>query len=259
MRYRPFSGTRAVVALMLREMATTYGRSPGGYIWVIVEPIAGIALLTLAFSVMLRSPPLGSNFPLFYASGFLPFGIYQGIAGKVGSSIRYSRPLLAYPAVTYIDTIVSRFLLTYLTNLLIFVLVVGAIIAIYEVDILLDVGRLANGFVMVALLALGVGLVNAYLSGLFPVWEHVWGIINRPLFLLSGLFYLVDSLPGPIRDLMLWNPLVHVIMEVRAGIYPMYDGRFVSSLYVYGISVILIFFGFMLLHRHHRYLMSEGA
>ena len=33
MRARRFRSARAVVALMLREMATTYGRSPGGYVW----------------------------------------------------------------------------------------------------------------------------------------------------------------------------------------------------------------------------------
>ena len=40
---------RTVVALMLREIATTYGRSPGGYVWALADPILGIALLTLVF------------------------------------------------------------------------------------------------------------------------------------------------------------------------------------------------------------------
>ena len=43
-RGRSFASLRCVIALMLREMATTYGRSPGGYLWVMLEPIAGIAL-----------------------------------------------------------------------------------------------------------------------------------------------------------------------------------------------------------------------
>jgi capsular polysaccharide transport system permease protein len=33
---------RTIVALIMREMATSYGRSPGGYIWAIAEPVAGI-------------------------------------------------------------------------------------------------------------------------------------------------------------------------------------------------------------------------
>ena len=48
---------RTVLALMLREMATTYGRSAGGYLWAILDPVLGIALLSVLFSLALRHPP----------------------------------------------------------------------------------------------------------------------------------------------------------------------------------------------------------
>ena len=45
-RKRPrFQMGRTVVALMLREMATTYGRSAGGYAWAILDPVLGVTLL----------------------------------------------------------------------------------------------------------------------------------------------------------------------------------------------------------------------
>lgn len=99
----PYSGVRSVatprtiVALMLREMVTTYGRSPGGYIWAIVEPVAAIALLSFVFSIAFRSPPLGDNFPLFYASAYLPFMLFLDVNNKLATAIKFSRPLLAYP------------------------------------------------------------------------------------------------------------------------------------------------------------------
>ena len=62
---RKFRTFRAVMALVLREMTTTYGRSAGGYIWAFVQPIAGIALLTFIFTLIARTPPLGTNFPFF--------------------------------------------------------------------------------------------------------------------------------------------------------------------------------------------------
>ena len=42
---RRFATVRTSVALMLREMVTTYGRSPGGYIWAVVEPVAAATAL----------------------------------------------------------------------------------------------------------------------------------------------------------------------------------------------------------------------
>ncbi len=122
-RKRRFAMARSVFALVLREMSTTYGRSPGGYIWAILEPVAAIALFSLAFSFMVRHPPLGRSFALFYASGFLPLAAYQALAANVGGAIRFSKPLLAYPTVTYIDAIVARVFLTMLTHTLVFIIV----------------------------------------------------------------------------------------------------------------------------------------
>lgn len=61
--FRP-SPIRNILALILREMSTRYGRTPGGYVWMIVEPMAGIMLLAVGFSLLLRSPSLGISFLL---------------------------------------------------------------------------------------------------------------------------------------------------------------------------------------------------
>ena len=256
---RGWRGTRVVGALMLREMATTYGRSPGGYVWAIAEPVLGIVLLTAVFSAIIRTPPLGSNFALFYATGMLPFLLYNDIAGKVGNAIRYSRPLLAYPSVTYIDAIVSRVVLNTMTGIVVLVIVMGSIITFYNLSVSLDYGAILHAIVMAVALGLGVGTVNCYLSGLFPVWERVWAIVTRPLFIISGIFFLVDGLPEPLRTLILWNPVAHVIIEMRAGFFATYDGRYASPLFVYGVSTILLFFGLLLLYRAHREILDEGA
>jgi hypothetical protein len=55
-RPRFLASFRTITALILREMATTYGRSPGGYLWAVLEPVAGVALLSLVFSLALRNP-----------------------------------------------------------------------------------------------------------------------------------------------------------------------------------------------------------
>ncbi len=87
---RRFKSLRAIGALVMREMSTTYGRSPGGYLWAIAEPVAGIALLSIVFGLIARSPPIGDNFPIFYATGFLPFGLYRELELKIAKSIRMS-------------------------------------------------------------------------------------------------------------------------------------------------------------------------
>jgi capsular polysaccharide transport system permease protein len=229
----------------------------GGYLWALLEPIAALALLTILFSLLFRSPPLGSSFALFYATGYLPFMLYSEVGVKVGQSIRYSKPLLAYPPVTYIDAMISRFVLNCLTHLVVFILLISGIILLNGLPVNLNIPAIAQSFGMAMALAFGIGALNCYLSSTFPIWERTWGIANRPLFLISGVFFVVDDIGSSFRPFLLYNPLVHVTAEMRAGFFPTYDAPFVSPVYVYAISIACCFFGILLLNRYHKNILND--
>jgi capsular polysaccharide transport system permease protein len=72
------------------------------------------------------------------------------------------------------------------------------------------------------LLAFGVSLSNTVLFLRYPIYEKILQIVNRPLFMLSGVFFLPDALPHPFRDILLYNPIVHAMMSFRKGFYPEY-------------------------------------
>lgn len=245
---------RTIFALILREMSTTYGRTPGGYLWAVAEPVAGIALFTIVMSegLRIRTPGLGTNFPLFYATGILPFQMFTSIANAIARAITFSRSLLAYPEVTYMDAMLARFSLQVLTKLMVSYLVLAGILIIFETGAILNFAAILNAFAMTALLGFGIGSVNAYLRPVFPVWEQLWGILTTPLFLLSGVFFLYDDLPPFARAILWYNPLVHVIGEMRRGFYATYAASYVSPAYVYGIALTLTAVGLLLLRRHHR-------
>jgi capsular polysaccharide transport system permease protein len=254
---RDFKSTRTVIALMFREMATTYGRSPGGYIWAVLEPVGGLLVMTIAFSFFLRAPGLGNNFPLFYASGYLPFIMYSELSGKISQSILFSRPLLFYPAVTYLDAIIARFLLNGLTQLMVFYILVVAIIMAFDVNVIISYGPILNGLSMTLALGFGVGLLNCFLFSKFPIWQRLWGIIMRPLMIVSCIFFLPESLQQPYRDWLWYNPLIHPISELRSGLYTTYDATWVSEIYVYGLSMIFGLLGLILLGRYHREILNN--
>ena len=84
---RGWTAARVIMALMLREMTTKYGRTPGGYLWAILEPIGMIIVLSFGFSLVMRSPSLGNSFIVFYASGFLVFNHYRSLESVVTKAI----------------------------------------------------------------------------------------------------------------------------------------------------------------------------
>lgn len=243
---------RTIGALVLREMGASYGRSPGGYLWTILSPVGAIVVMALAFSLIVRAPALGTSFVLFYATGYLPFSFYMVIAQKIGQSIRYSRPLLAYPGVTWVDAVLARFVLNILTETVVFCIVIIGIFSAIDITGAVEVWPVVEGLVLAAMLGLGVGLINCLLIGHVPVWEQVWSIITRPLFIASGVFFLYESLPPLAQEILWWNPVLHATARVRTGFYSSYQASFVSMPYAFGVALTLIALGLVLLRRGYR-------
>ncbi len=245
------------MALMLREMSSTYGRNAAGYFWAVAEPIGGVVLLTIVFSLALRAPSLGDNFALFYASGMLPFSLYNELANKVGRSIGFSKQLLFYPGVTYADAILARILLNTLTQLMIFTIILGGIIWIYDINVILDLPAIAIGLGMAVLLAAGVGTLNCFLNWRLPAWERIWVVLNRPMFIMSCIFFRFEDVPQPFQDYLWFNPVVHIVGQMRRGIYATYEPDYVSISYCYGFGLVCLFLGLLFLGRHHRDIVNE--
>ncbi|PYE82247.1 ABC transporter permease [Pseudoroseicyclus aestuarii] len=254
-----FTAGRAIFALVLREMSTAYGRTPGGYLWAFLQPIGAIAIMAFVFTFLLRKPPLGTSFALFYATGVLPLMMYQDLTNKIGTALRFSKPLLAYPTVSWMDALLARLILNVLTQGLVFIIVLAALVIGTGADVTLDFPKLMSGFAMLVVFSAGFGMVDCYLIGMVPLWPQIWAVLNRPLFIISGIFFVIDYLPETLRFYLLLNPVAHAIMELRAGFYPSYDAVYASPTYVFLVSGVLAFFGVLLLYRYHKKILDEGA
>lgn len=249
LRFRFF---RSFTALILREMTTTYGRSPGGYAWAILEPVAGLALLSIVFSYIVRTPSLGTNFMYFFAGGLLPFSLYMSVSNATAGAVRFSKALLEYPAVSFIDALLARFVLNAMTQLLVMLLVLSGIIIGYGLNPILHWPSILLSIAMALSLAFGVGVMNCYLITSYPLWERAWAVVNRPLFIISGIMFIPENLSEQLRDILLLNPLMHITSEMRKGLFSIYEGVYVNPLYVFSIALVLSVLGLLFLRRYHK-------
>jgi capsular polysaccharide transport system permease protein len=144
-----------------------------------------------------------------------------------------------------------------MTILIVGTLMMGGIILILRPDVNLDLAAAAVAFAGAALLGLGVGAVNCVLFGLFPTWANVWSVLTKPLFLLSGIFFLFETAPPAFQSILWWNPLVHVIGVMRTGFYGSYRADFASLPYVFGVALTLFVVGAYLLRRHASLLLEQ--
>uniref|UniRef100_UPI0040480D3C ABC transporter permease n=1 Tax=Yoonia sp. TaxID=2212373 RepID=UPI0040480D3C len=247
---------RTIIALVLREMGATYGQSPGGYVWAIVQPIGIIVILSIGFSLLVRSPSLGTSFLLFYATGFLPFDMYSILTQKISAALKYSRPLLAYPRVTWLDAILGRFVLNVLTLLTVSWVVIVAIMVFVDSRTVLDLRYIALGFGLAATLGLGVGIMNCLLIGLFPVWAIVWSVLTRPMFIASGVLFLYEDLPSGAQAILWWNPVLHATGLMRKGFYSTYNGSYISLQYSFGVAMLMIAVGLLFMRSNHQRILG---
>ena len=241
---------RVIAALLIREMITRYGRSPGGYLWAIVEPAGMILILAFAISQFVHAPPLGTSFVLFYASGYLPFHAFNDIAAVTGQSVHVNRQLLHLPRVRPLDTVIARFVLSVLTLTFVAGIIIGVLLIGSGTAGHFDPAPLIAGLGAAAVLGFGIGTLNAALFQFVPLWERLWPIINRPLFLISAIFYTAESMPGPVQALLSWNPIVHLVGTVRQSFYPHWTSDFANLGYVLAWSAVSFMIGAGLMLRH---------
>lgn len=241
---------RVLNALVLREVATRYGRTPGGFIWAVLEPLAAVLVLTAALSLVVQAPALGTSFVVFYATGYLPFLFYATLQAHVQQALIYSRPLLVYPSVSWFDAIAARFVLNTVTGLTVVALVLaGLAVATGEIGVE-EPGRILTALGLAALLGLGLGVLNCFLVGFFPLWGQIWTILSRPLFLVAGVIFVMEDLPTRVQGWLYLTPWIHITGLFRAGIYPGYDAAYASIPLVLAWSLIPLVAGLAYLRKH---------
>jgi len=251
------SSLRVIVALMLREMSTRYGRTPGGYIWAVLEPLGMIIILGWAFSILAHAPALGTSFLLFKATGFMILQIFTVLGGQVGHALTFSKPLLRFSRVTWVDAIAARFTLNAIVVVVVTILILSGIIIYQQLIVVPNWPPILLAVTFAAGLGLGVGCLNCYLFMRFPVWTQLWSILTRPLFLISGVIFLYDDMPAMAKDALWYNPLLHLTGLMRDGFYPLYRPTYISLSYVGAWILIPMVLGLLLLRRYHRDLLNR--
>jgi capsular polysaccharide transport system permease protein len=146
--------------------------------------------------------------------------------------------------------------LSLLTVIVVAFVILGTLLLITNEQIQLELGPLFAALAIAAFLGLGVGTLNTVAFAFLPVWQRLWAIINRPLFIISGVFFTFESLPNEAQALLWWNPLIHIVGCARTAFYPTYDGAYVMLGYPIAIGAFCFILGMALLMRHRSFVIE---
>lgn len=234
---------RVVVSLLLREIRAAFGKSVLGYLWAIITPTVTVAMLVAIFSAVGRQPPFGSSLALFFATGILTLFFFKDLASKLMGSFSANKALLTYPAIKDVDTLIARALLVAATYTMIMVIVYGALIVWGHARPPHRPEVVIVAFLVTWLLGIGFGVLSAVIASVWDTWSNIQSILTRPLFFISGIFFVPSQLPPQARAVLQWNPILHLVELFRDGYYPNYNSTVLNPWYPVGVGVAMLLFG----------------
>lgn len=250
--------TRIIGALILRETRTRFGTSRLGYLWALAEPVLHIAVLSTLYIVLLRHPLAGNSITLFFTSGIIGYFLFQKTSQQLAGAISANRALLHLAMVKNADVIFARALLELATILVVAILLATFLYAFDQFgNTSIDLMVLFKAVALLWLVGVGVGFINAVLGTLVKSWHSIYSIATRPLYLLSGVFFLAEKMPPQLARVASYNPILHGIEYLRSGIYPGYGRTFVDLWYLVGWAFIPLVLGMALLRLMRRELSAK--
>ncbi len=238
--------TQVVRALVLRETKTRFGKNRLGYLWALVNPLAFVGLFSLMFYFAHRVVPAGMDTVSFIATGWLGYNFFREVANRVMGAIGGNKSLLFYPQVRPLDLVLARAQLEVATLAVVFLVIMGGN-ALWRGELQVDnVLLVLLGLFTAALLGVSLGLTLCALSVFSEAVPRLASPLMRPLFWASGIFFTADELPPAVRDVFLYNPVLHCTELVRAGWFTTYSGDHASLAYPLSWIIGLAFVGLTL-------------
>jgi capsular polysaccharide transport system permease protein len=236
-----------IYALLLRELTSRFGKSRGGFLWVLVEPIAHLVLPILIFGFLRNRMVPGVEYPVFLVYGFLPFLLFKAVCLQIVDGVNAAQGLLSYRQVLLMDVFVSKAMAHCVIQAIVFVIVLTGL-GMLGFQVL--PGRpveLAGVLLLTAMLAFGLGVVFAALASLVPDTRPVIHVMFLPLYFVSGILFPVTRFPDEWVRWMAINPVLHVVELSRTmavtGYVPM---KYMSLAYPLALALVTVLLGLMM-------------
>lgn len=217
-----------VLALTRRDRDTRFSGGVLGYVWAYLIPFSWIAFVVALFELTGRAPPIHTEPALFVATGLLPYILFrQTISSMMRGAVAHRRLLQIRP-VRLSDLLLAS-AAQELVNLAVSALLVfGAILLLTGAGGPDDPVRVLEGLFLAWAMGVGLGRLFSVLGLMSDLIARAVPILLRPTFWISGIFFTATELPGALRDLLWWSPLLHATERIRDGWFAGYASPFDS-------------------------------
>jgi ABC-2 type transport system permease protein len=207
---------RWVIAnFVARDLKVKYRGTLLGYLWSLLEPAALAMIYWFIFVVLVRRGE--DDFVLVVILGLLPWTFFSSFVTGSTNALRGNAALIRrvqIPREVYIISALASNLLVLLLNML----AVIPFLIVYRVVPGPQLLLWPPAILMLATIALGIGLVTACANVIFKDVTYLLGVILRLAMYLSAAVYPVTMVPEQFRYRFLFNPLALCLSMARGAV-----------------------------------------
>ena len=247
---------RVISALTIREVRLRNSKHAFMQVFDLLEAVVFILVHWFIFTFLGRHLIIGDSLLLFITTGIFPVLFFRTMSIRAASAIEASKAVTSIPGIAPIDYSISRTLVEFMSFLLLFLLFFALIEAF-------GISRLAvpyNPVAVVEFLAaififsFGIGLMNSFFNYVFPAWKFIWSVFSRIQIFFSAVFFIPEYMPPQIKEIIVYNPVLHLVSLFRSGFYSSYPMHLFSREYMWGWSFSVLLIGLALERalRNHR-------
>lgn len=238
---------RIIGALLMREMATRYGRTGLGFAWVVAEPLAFCFGVMILWGVTKPAYEHGVRLSPFVMTGYMSLVIIRHLIGLMASAIQSNTGLLYHRQIKPVHILFSRALLEVGGGTIAYFIVYVVLLAIGQVSLPNDYLLLYAGWFTLIFNAIGVALIIAGLAMIFEAFERLTSLISYAIIPISGAFFMVGWLPPGAREIFLKIPLVHGIEMMRSSVFGENVATYYDAPYAIAWAASMIIAGLLLI------------
>jgi capsular polysaccharide transport system permease protein len=248
---------RVVFALMLHNIRTRFGGHGLGYLIAIAWPLAHMLAIFAAFVVSARATPYGDSILLFLGTGTVPFMAFSYLGRFMMMSVLLTRGMFAFPEVKILDVLLASALLETLAACCVTIIMI-LLAWFVGIDFMPeDIVQAPFAFGAALLLGLGFGLVNGVIALAVPFWAVVVALEIIVLWLASGVAIIPDALPEAIRNVLAYNPVLHVVEWMRSACCEGYGDLILVRGYPIAFGLGAVFLGLLLERAMRGYFLAK--
>ena len=201
--------------LTLRDIKVRYKQTLMGVAWVIIQPLATALLFTLVFGRFVRLETGALPYPLFALSGLLLWLFFANAVTNSTNSLVNNANLITkvyFPRMFIPAASVGAGLI----DLAVAFLLLIVLCFYYQVPLTFNLLLLPLFVFLMALLALGIGLLSAAVTVKYRDLRHALPFIIQLWMFASPVIYPTSIVPARWQWLITFNPIAGIIEGFRA-------------------------------------------